>query len=90
VIFWLRKRSSSSFYCKGKTYLEAADVNPNIIRVWLTFDRHQISYDNRPEGPAYLHFYDATNPEARQFVWEQVRNHYSVRGNAHLPLQLQR
>lgn len=37
-------------------------------------------YDNRPEGPAYLHFYDATNPEARQFIWEQVRDHYYVHG----------
>lgn len=32
--------------------------------------------DNRPEGSAYLHYYDATNPEARQFIWEQVRDHY--------------
>jgi alpha-D-xyloside xylohydrolase len=32
--------------------------------------------DNRPEGPAYLRYYDATNPEARQFIWEQVRDHY--------------
>jgi alpha-D-xyloside xylohydrolase len=32
--------------------------------------------DHRPEGPVYLHYYDATNPEARQFVWEQIRDHY--------------
>jgi len=32
--------------------------------------------DNRPEGPVYLHYYDSTNPEARQFMWEQVREHY--------------
>ncbi len=32
--------------------------------------------DNRPEGPVYLHYYDATNPEARQFIWDRVRDHY--------------
>ncbi len=32
--------------------------------------------DNRPEGPAYTYYYDATNPEARRFIWEQVREHY--------------
>ena len=32
--------------------------------------------DNRPEGPVSVHYYDATNPEARQFIWEQVREHY--------------
>jgi alpha-D-xyloside xylohydrolase len=35
-----------------------------------------IFQDNRPEGPAYLHYYDSTNPEARRFIWEQVRDHY--------------
>jgi alpha-D-xyloside xylohydrolase len=32
--------------------------------------------DNRPEGPVSVHYYDSTNPEARQFIWEQVREHY--------------
>src|SRR6266702_948625 len=32
--------------------------------------------DNRPEGPIAVHYYDSTNPEARQFIWEQVREHY--------------
>jgi alpha-D-xyloside xylohydrolase len=32
--------------------------------------------DNRSQGPVYIHFYDATNPEARQFIWEQVQEHY--------------
>src|SRR5579884_416607 len=32
--------------------------------------------DNRPQGPVSLNYYDATNPEARQFIWEQVREHY--------------
>ena len=33
-------------------------------------------FDNRPEGPVHLHLYDPTNPEARKFIWEQVRENY--------------
>jgi len=36
--------------------------------------------DNKPEGPVYLQFYDATHPEARQFVWEQARENYYRHG----------
>jgi alpha-D-xyloside xylohydrolase len=32
--------------------------------------------DNYPKGPAHLHFYDATHPEARQFIWEKARQNY--------------
>jgi len=32
--------------------------------------------DNRSEGPVSVHYYDSTNPEARRFIWEQVREHY--------------
>ena len=32
--------------------------------------------DNRPEGPAYTYYYDATNPEARRFIWQRVQEHY--------------
>jgi alpha-D-xyloside xylohydrolase len=32
--------------------------------------------DNRPEGTVGVYYYDSTNPEARQFIWEQVREHY--------------
>jgi alpha-D-xyloside xylohydrolase len=39
--------------------------------------------DNRTEGSVYLHFYDATNPEARQFIWEQVREGYYTYGIKH-------
>jgi alpha-D-xyloside xylohydrolase len=36
--------------------------------------------DNRPEGTVGVYYYDATNPEARQFIWEQVREHYYEHG----------
>jgi alpha-D-xyloside xylohydrolase len=32
--------------------------------------------DNKPEGPVYLHIYDATNPEARQYIWQKARQGY--------------
>jgi alpha-D-xyloside xylohydrolase len=32
------------------------------------------------DGTVYVHFYDATNPEARRFVWEQVRQGYQQHG----------
>jgi alpha-D-xyloside xylohydrolase len=36
--------------------------------------------DRDQVGIIYVHFYDATNPEARQFVWEQVRQGYYQHG----------
>ena len=36
--------------------------------------------DNKPEGPVYLHIYDATNPEARQYVWQKARQGYYRHG----------
>jgi len=36
--------------------------------------------DTRPEGPVYVHHYDATNPEARDFIWERVRQGYYRHG----------
>ncbi len=32
--------------------------------------------DKRPEGPIGIYYYDATNPQAREFIWQQVREHY--------------
>ncbi len=32
--------------------------------------------DTGQTGTVYVHYYDATNPEARRFIWEQVREGY--------------
>lgn len=32
--------------------------------------------DNKATGPVYLHYYDATNPAARDFIWSKVHEHY--------------
>ena len=37
-------------------------------------------FDNKPAGPVFVHFYDPTNPAARNFVWEQVRDNYYRKG----------
>jgi alpha-D-xyloside xylohydrolase len=37
-------------------------------------------HDNRPEGPVDMRFYDPTNPEAREFIWERCREGYHRHG----------
>jgi len=32
------------------------------------------------EGPVYIHYYDATHPEARQYIWDKVREGYYRHG----------
>ncbi|HEY9075662.1 MAG TPA: TIM-barrel domain-containing protein [Anaerolineaceae bacterium] len=39
-------------------------------------DNHKVWVDIMPEGAVPLTFYDASNPEARRYVWEQVRKNY--------------
>ena len=36
--------------------------------------------DTAPAGPLGVHFYDPTNPGARNFIWEQVRENYYKKG----------
>ncbi len=36
--------------------------------------------DNKPEGPVHLYIYDATNPEARQYIWQKARVGYYRHG----------
>jgi alpha-D-xyloside xylohydrolase len=32
--------------------------------------------DSREEPPVYIHYYDATNPLAREFIWQRVKENY--------------
>jgi len=41
---------------------------------------HKPFRDTRLEGPVYVHYYDSTHPEARQFIWEWVREGYYRHG----------
>jgi alpha-D-xyloside xylohydrolase len=36
--------------------------------------------DPKDEPPVFMHYYDATNPEARQFIWERCRESYFDKG----------
>lgn len=47
-----------------------------LVRTERGVPAHMAFFDTRPEGRIYVHYYDATHPEARRFVWEQVRDHY--------------
>jgi alpha-D-xyloside xylohydrolase len=42
-------------------------------------DAQHVFIDNGLIGPAYFAYYDATNPKARQFIWDSIkRNYYSA------------
>jgi alpha-D-xyloside xylohydrolase len=41
---------------------------------------HMLFVDTKPAGPVYLQYYDATHPEARQYLWERVREGYYRHG----------
>jgi alpha-D-xyloside xylohydrolase len=43
-------------------------------------DAQQVFVDHGVGGPAYHPYYDATNPDARRFLWETVRRNYYARG----------
>ncbi len=51
-----------------------------LIRTERGLGTHHVFVDSRPEGPVYLHDYDATNPQARQYLWEKVREGYYKHG----------
>ncbi len=46
----------------------------------LGVDAQHVFVDNGIEGPAYFSYYDATNPEARQFIWDVVQRNYYTHG----------
>lgn len=37
-------------------------------------------WDKGQQGPSFVRFYDATNPEARRYVWDRVREGYYAHG----------
>jgi len=52
---------------------------------WLTLTErglpaHMVFLDGFPNGRTVMAYYDATNPDARRFVWEQVRENYYKKG----------
>jgi len=43
-------------------------------------DAQHVFIDNGVNGPAYFAYYDATNPEGRQFHWDMIRKNYCDNG----------
>jgi alpha-D-xyloside xylohydrolase len=43
-------------------------------------DAQHVFVDHDINGPAYFAYYDATNPEARKFIWETVKKNYYAHG----------
>jgi alpha-D-xyloside xylohydrolase len=43
-------------------------------------DAQHIFVDNGVNGPAYFAYYDATNPEARRFIWDTIKKNYYDHG----------
>ena len=37
---------------------------------------HLAFWDKGTDGQAFMRYYDATNPEAREYVWEKIREGY--------------
>jgi alpha-D-xyloside xylohydrolase len=51
-----------------------------LLRTERGVPAHMLFTDTGFEGPAYMHNYDPTHPEARRFIWEQVREGYYRHG----------
>ncbi|MBN1427925.1 MAG: glycoside hydrolase family 31 protein [Anaerolineae bacterium] len=43
-------------------------------------DAQQVFVDHDVNGPAYFAYYDATNPEARRFIWDTIKQNYYAQG----------
>jgi alpha-D-xyloside xylohydrolase len=43
-------------------------------------DAQHVFIDNGMTGPAYFAYYDATNPKAREFLWDSIRRNYCSAG----------
>jgi len=43
-------------------------------------DAQHVFLDNGQAGPAYFSYYDATNPQARRFVWDVIKRNYYSKG----------
>ena len=63
----------------SKNYREM-DRKNFIIRNKLGAAAQMYFVDNHDEAGIYVHYYDATHPQAREFVWEQVKKGYFQHG----------
>ncbi len=51
-----------------------------LLRAERGVNAQMMFVDTGSDAPAYMTYYDATNPEARRFIWERVRQGYYRHG----------
>ncbi len=51
-----------------------------LLRSNKGFSVHGRFVDSSHSGPEHLYFYDTTNPQAREYVWEKLRKNYGQYG----------
>lgn len=51
-----------------------------IVRNMSGSPAHMYFVDNRAEDGIYIHYYDSTNPDARKYIWEKVKQGYYRHG----------
>jgi len=51
-----------------------------LIRTARGIPAHTAFIDTKPEGRVYIHYYDATHPKAREYIWERIREGYYQHG----------
>ena len=63
----------------GETY-EEMDERGLLVRSATGLPMHLAFWDKGTDGRAFMRFYDATNPEARRYVWDKVSDGYGRYG----------
>jgi alpha-D-xyloside xylohydrolase len=51
-----------------------------LIRTARGTTAHNLGIEKGQANQVYMHYYDATNPTACQFVWQQVHENYYEHG----------
>ncbi|NDJ78753.1 MAG: glycoside hydrolase family 31 protein [Chloroflexi bacterium] len=51
-----------------------------LLRTQQGINVHLEFFDKGGDQPLYLHYYDATHPDARQFLWDRIRESYYRQG----------
>jgi alpha-D-xyloside xylohydrolase len=63
----------------GETYAEM-DRRAFLVRQTAGLPLHLAFWDKGTDGQAFMRFYDATNPEARRYLWERLAAGYGRYG----------
>src|SRR6185295_7931111 len=65
----------STVNANSENYKEM-DERGLLVRADRNLNAFMTIQDSFPEGPSYIMYYDAMNPEARQYFWEKVKKNY--------------